>query len=294
MPYFAVADYEPVAMSRLLMKQISDQGTDWHWYALVDCAFDHAGRSLRLENTSSLPLYHQGRWAALSHVAPTLFTLAAKEDETLERQLKRLLYHCHGRPMLSLLASTWPAKKLIEFWQALLEVNTEDQDSYLLRFADTRVLPAIANELAIWKRLAAPIGAWCTMGRDGQPLALTPPATPVYGDDPLTIDNACLSRLLQASQADAMADYAHEYFPDLLRPRDGATNYALLAQVSRLCDKHAMDGASEQYALALAALLTDGRLLEHPDLDGWLSGKAWQTQGMEDALADWMEEKGIS
>lgn len=49
------------------------------------------------------------------------------------------MQHCRGRPMLGFICSPLSASDLREHWQNLLEIETEDSEPYLLRFADTRV-----------------------------------------------------------------------------------------------------------------------------------------------------------
>lgn len=293
MDYFAVTPGDSTGLKLILNEQLAEAADAQFWYALVDCAFDHGKQPLRLPDSTGFPIYHQGRLEALSPVSPTLFELATQDAKVLQQQLTRLLRHCSGRPMLSFIRSALPANVLREYWQSLLEVETADGDHYLLRFGDTRVLPTLGANPTIWSRLAAHAEAWCVIGREGHAITLAPPDTPEFDDRTLTIDNDCLAALLTACRADAMADYLNTHFPDLLAPRDGAVNYAILAQVFQLCDKHEIDRASEQQALAVAVLLTDAHLLEAAGFDQWLSEKAWQPEGMAEALADWMEEKEL-
>ena len=76
--------------------------------------------------------------------------------------------------------------------------------------------------------------------------------------------------------------------------RDGYANYQILEQTMALCSEVGLFGATEQYALGVAALFSDGRLLADPEISTWLSEKTWGDKSIEDALAEFMESKGIS
>lgn len=294
MTYYAVRPYDLPTLLTELSERIANTAEGNHWYAMVDAAFDHEGKKLLVPGSQGWTLYHQGQLAMLSSVSPTLYTLTTSDFNQLQRQLSRLLWHCQARPMLSFIRSKSSASDLRDAWQNVLEVETEDEERYLLRFADTRVLPALAVQEKIWKRLASGVAAWSTIERNGDLRDLALPASPEHNEETLVIDNDCLTELLRAGAADAIANYLHENFPELLSPRDGVSNYAILDQVAALCEKHEIDGTSEQYALALAVLLTNGRLLRADGFNNWLSEKTWQPEKIEDALADWIEEEGIS
>ena len=112
--------------------------------------------------------------------------------------------------MLSFILSGLPASDLCNSWQSLLEVQTEDKERYLLRFGDTRVLPALAVQENIWNRLAADVAAWWTVGRDGELRDLALATTLGSNEAALEIDNECLSELLNAGAVDAMANYMRQ------------------------------------------------------------------------------------
>lgn len=294
MTYYAVRPYDLPTLLTELSERIANTAEGNHWYAMVDAAFDHEGKKLVVPGSLGWTLYHQGQFAMLSGASPTLYTLTTSDFNQLQHQLSRLLWHCQARPMLSFIRSKSSAGDLRDAWQNMLEVETEDEERYLLRFADTRVLSALAVQEQIWKHLTTDVATWLTIGRDGELRDLALPASPEHNENALVIDNDGLSELLEAGHVDAMANYLHENFPESLTARDGAANYALLVEVSALCKKHEINGASEQNALALAVLLTNGHLLEVSGFENWLSEKTWPSNEMEDALADWMEEEGIS
>ena len=65
-------------------------------------------------------------------------------------------------------------------------------------------------------------------------------------------------------------------------------------KIRHLCSEQSVFGTTDQYALGVAALFTDGRLLTDPETSTWLSEKTWGEKGIEDALAEFMENKGFS
>lgn len=294
MGYFAITPCNPSELRFVLADLMAKTDSDLRWLALVDTAFDYEKVALRLAGANETSIYFNGRLEALADVSPKFFELSAANGEPLRKQLGRLLRHCSGRPMLSFICCKLSASDLRERWQNLLEVETADGESYVLRFADTRVLPAVAEQEVIWSRLSADIDKWWVIGRDGKLAELPKTEAPSSDNTPIKIGHDVLSALLDAGQVDAMADYLREHFPELLSLRDGAGNYKLLSQTLALCAAHGIDATTEQYALAIATLLTEGRLLSDQAFNIWLREKAWQPGGMEDALADWMEEKGIS
>lgn len=293
MAYYAVRSYDFPALLTHLHGRMMTVEAGHRWYALVDTAFDHEGKVLHIPGSDGYAVYHEGQFAALSGVSPVLYGLSV-DCEPLKRQLSRLLHHCNGRPMLSFIRSGLPAGDLRDHWQSLLEVRTEDKERYLLRFGDTRVLPTLAVQGNIWKRLAAGVTAWWSIGRDGELRDLALPTTPEHNEGTLEIGNECLSGLLNAGSVDAMANYMSEYFPELLAMRDGYSNYEMLEQTMALCSEVGVFGTTEQYAIGVGALFSDGKLLVDPEISTWLSEKTWGEKGIEDALTEFMENKGFS
>lgn len=292
MSYFAMKVGDTAQLRHELASLIGNDDAAGYWFALVDKAFDHDKPGLRMADATETVLYHQGKFEALSPVSPVLIELP-REASSLDERLKRLVRHCKGRPMLSVLKAACPAMQLSDDWQGLLETETDGKERFLLRFADTRVLPTLALIDIIWNRLAAPVSAWWIVGRNGQWQPLPQPATRIYDHEPLAIDEGAYAQLLSAGSADAMAAYLDEHFPDLLTGRNGYANHLLLEQLANLCERSGIDGSSEQHALAVALMLTEGRLMETTGFTEWLAEKPWPTGGLEDALEIWMAERGL-
>lgn len=288
MTYYAVDSYDPKNLRDALLAQVSSASTSDHWFAMLDSAFDHKGKRLRWLNENLFEVYHQGRLARLAEVSPLLIPLQHK-SEHLGQELMRLLTHCRGRPMLSFIRSKLSAEAIREQWQSTLEIATEDAQSFVLRFADTRVLPALIEIGEVWQRVAGEIAEWQIIGRNGDLVTLELPNASDTGNAPVRIDDKGLAQLLESGAADALATMLDEHFPELLPAGQGARVHARLLQLASVGEKHGIAGSTEIFALAVADFSTQNRLLEHSAFSSWLSQRPWQSAQLEDALGDFLE-----
>ncbi len=90
--------------------------------------------------------------------------------ERLNAAIRRLCRACDGWPMLSFVVSRAPFAELSEHLRKYTEARlAPDDDEYLLRIGDTRVLSAILNSLGTTQRetLLAPLMAWLHIDRNG-------------------------------------------------------------------------------------------------------------------------------
>lgn len=295
MDYFALSRYNiPQLQERLLTDMPPSGGTDGHWLALVDRAFDDGGKTMKW-SARQWPIYHQGKLADFESIAPTLLPLATESEETLQQQLSRLLRHCQGRPMLSFLLSRKDPEKLRDSWQPLLEVATEDSQLFLLRFADTRTLPAIADVLRkdIWAHLSDGIDRWLYPDREGNLQALKLPESKLplqeATNTPIRITDEALNGLLRQGQPDALAQTLYEHFPDLLPTGDGAMTYKRLVDTCRLAETSGIEAFPELVALAVAIQATEDNLLESPQFSAWLKDGLWPPGCFATALGDYLD-----
>lgn len=288
MTYYAVDSYDPKNLRDALLGQVSSASASDRWLAMLDSAFDHKGKRLRWLNGNLFEVYHQGRLARLAEVSPLLIPLQHK-SEYLGQELMRLLTHCRGRPMLSFIRSKLSAEAIREQWQSILEIETEDAQTFVLRFADTRVLPALIEMGEVWQRVAGEIAEWQIIGRNGDFITLELPKASDTSNAPVRIDDKGLAQLLKSGAADALANALDEYFPELLPAGQGAQVYARLRQLISVGEKYGIAGNTEFFALAVADFSTQNQLLEHPTFSSWLSQRPWQSMQLEDALGDFLE-----
>ena len=126
MLYFAIAAGDTAKLRHELTTLIKKEHGDEQWFVLVDKAFDYGKRTQQSADATEIPLYHEGRFETLLPVSPVLIELP-KEASVLDERLKRLVRHCNGRPMLSVLKVACSAMQLRDDWQRLLELETDEQ-----------------------------------------------------------------------------------------------------------------------------------------------------------------------
>lgn len=300
-PYYAVNAFETLALQIQFEAVISQRTETGHWLALIDTAFDH-GKKTAPWPTTVWPIYHQGRLALMKSVSPVLLALPSADDAGFEKIISRLLNHCRGRPMLSFLHSNKPPQALCESWQSVLEIETESGQPFVLRFADTRTTPTIAAVLSsdVWARLSHGIEDWLCIDREGSLQALLLPDTqgqgPLAGEtqEIVRISNHALAQLLKLGQPDALADALQEHFPELLVAGQGALTHQRLSAACEVAEKNDIEAFPDLMALAVAICSTDGQLLEDPDFKNWLQQRQWESEGLVNALSEYLEPSKAS
>lgn len=297
MNYYAVAPMDVPIVREQLLTLIAATRDEGYWLALVDMAFDDGCKELR-GFPERCPVYHQGKYAAFKSISPHLIRLAVEDEVLLRQQVSSLFRHASGRPMLTFIHSLLEPIALRQSWQGVLEIETADGEPFLLRFADTRTLPAIARALhaQAWPRLCKNIKQWFFIDREGQlqPLPIVekrqekeePGAPPI----PVRIDDKTLAEVLRQGQTDALINTLSEHFPDLLPKTGRALAYRRLNEVSELADRNGLDAFPDRVSLAVAVCSTEGRLLHNEGFAAWLCQNNWATSGFADALSDFVGE----
>lgn len=144
---------------------------DAHIYAVVDQLFFPDAESRRRLAISQWPNHN-----LLDHLGGadddhSVFLLALPNDgDRLPPAIRRLCQACDGRPMLSFVVSRAPFAALSEHLRKYTEARlAPDDDEYLLRIGDTRVLSALLIRLSEAQRetMLAPLIAWLHFDRNG-------------------------------------------------------------------------------------------------------------------------------
>ena len=270
--YLAVDSHHPNNWLDGLLQTI-EAASDVHWFALVDGVFDH-DRKPFASSVPKVPLYGQtGSLYELLPVSPYLLQLDRHAGASLRDLVTRVGAHCQGRPMLSFVASWQPADELVRVWQPCLQpVIEEDGSRYLLRFADTRVLPALPGAMnpAAWAQLTAPLMHWCYVDREGalQTLWLSEshvePAR--YQSAQLVLSMSDIDRMVDAAMPDAIVDLMERMSPGTLPDTGKAQVYRLVAQASTLAKANGVHATPDVVQLATYALATCGIGLTEPKL----------------------------
>lgn len=300
--YFAVDPFDVNVMLHSLaslFRPIQPAGNHeaLRWFALVDRAFDHGHTGLNWP-LQTLVLYEErSDLSALAGVSPSLFALPAPSDVDFDRTLLRLLRHCNGRPMLSFLALEQDAIKLIEQWSPCLKVPLSDQDEpYLLRLADTRVLPALATSpnRALWQRFAHGVRHWWFIDRDGRPQSLPTDrggSMNLKVDSDLTLSLKDLEHLLSRGLPDNVIATIEEQLPDLLPERGRAQFYALVAKACVTAERFGVESFPDVVSLAVASQCSHGSILDKPEVKTLLAEHAWTPGELSSELMHYFPEE---
>jgi Domain of unknown function (DUF4123) len=292
--YFGMDACNESELSTALVEQMVNTKEVGTWYALVDTAFDHRVRALPWTH-AVWPLYHRDQWAQMVSVSPVILELGHGDAAMLGSQLRPLLRHCKGRPMLSFLQSDKSAQQLRDHWQPFLCVIAADEEQFVLRFADTRTCESLSKALAPehWGRLTAPLNEWIIVNRNGQPQQLPlsdPNAVPASSlRESITLSAGEFERLLQFGQPDTLLNALHENFEEFLPQKARATTYQQMVKVCLLAQAHCIEAFPDQLALGAAVLVSNGQLLDDEKLLPWLTKRDWVDGQLDAALAKFME-----
>lgn len=305
--YFAVESFEAETLLRSLTTLIKSTSlappkSGPLWFALVDGAFDHEKRALSWR-TEKVQIYDTDtNLAALMEVSPYLVALPAPDQTDFADQLRRLLQHCKGRPMLSFLSIESAAQTLRKQWQSCLMLPTADDDEpYLLRLADTRVLPALASlqDKALWQALTHTIDQWWFIDRTGDLQALQVEANEKSisirsdGALPLELSHKNLRYLLSCGQADSVVDAIAEQLPEMLPERHRAQFHEHVARACALAERQQVEAFPDVMALAVASELTQGEILNDRRVLTRLAERKWADGQLSDALMDYLPEETL-
>ena len=262
---------------------------DLHWALLIDSAFDHTAEE-KISTARGFNCYAEDPLDDLETVAPWLLTL--DNGEVGKKRLAEAIAHCGGRPMLSVLASTQPLRSLVESWHSYHWLHASDGQRFILRFADTRVLPVLSEILQPqqWAAIRAPLAHWFYIDRSGNPVAC--PEAPASAVVPprLEVTQQQLDRFVEFAEPDTAADFIFSHSPELMP--HGASGYDVHQHFSELfafARKHRVDLWADKMALITVDLLTRGRFRRNPKFEELMLNKAWEPG----ALGDCLEAHGI-
>lgn len=293
MSYYASDPANFDELAERLTEAFSAAAHATNWYALVDMAFDEGTKPWPLA-TPHVSLYDGSHLEQLRSVSPVLWEFPTHPPEAAVTLLRRLTRHAAGRPMLSFVGSKFSAAALSAALQPVLELETADGQSFLLRIADTRVLPALPLALTAthWSLLCAPIDAWHVVDRFGKLTTLpmlsrtedtfTPTSRIRLDDDELTA-------LLQAGEPDALIRALEEGFAELMPQKSRAALYTEVTQVCALAQAHGIEGAPDRLALVLVNRMAGGQLCHDARLLQWLAQAQWKSGGFSEALGEFVE-----
>jgi hypothetical protein len=246
-------------------------GTDIRYYALFDMVFSPPLRdelpSIGLGAT--VVALYDGVYEAddLMRISPCLMPLP-EDAERFDAVCTKLLQRTAGRPMFSLLRTTYRLAELTAHLRRQLEARTENGDAFLMRFADTRCLPVLAGALTVAQRgrFFAGIDTWWIFDRtaalvpvDAQAIDTANREAAAADEGPYWLDALQLEPLKQAAKVDTLIFHIRQ------RPESFGRLTASASEV-HACVSAAMAGELPSPAaasrVALAALTAAGLLVE--------------------------------
>ncbi|BBP00029.1 DUF4123 domain-containing protein [Sulfuriferula nivalis] len=261
-----------------------------NWIAVVDQAFDYQAAPLRW-HSESVYLYDNDLMQQFAKLSPVLLPLPTDEPDRLRKVLISLFAHCEGRPMLSLIASEQSATEIAKAWRPYQKVKTDDGQSFILRLADTRVLPALAVALppAAWHGLTHQFAAWYIINRSGDleniPLAETDAEIP----DEITLDAEAVAMMLDLGQPDAVIAALHEKMPDLAPDSQRAQFYQRITDICAYAKQYRVESFQDIVALAILACVTNNEAMTNPKLQQLLQQHKWKQGNLISELEVYVE-----
>ena len=266
------------------------QKPELQWLALVDGAFDYGRADLPLPN-ERYTLYDYGNMSDLLEASPFILVLTVEDEMRLQSELLTLLRHRKERPMLSFIATMATAHSINENFRFFANALTDDQQEFLLRFADTRVLPGLPSALRpdYWNAMTRLMYEWIYIDRTGelQTLPVVAAALPLVGT--FQLSSSEFNALLEQSEPDAIIDAIADSNPEALPETAQAGLYQQVVQSCAFAKEHQVDAFPDLVALAYVGILTDGRGLKKQELSELLKRKGWKPGNLIDELVDYVD-----
>lgn len=193
--------------------------------------------------------------------------------------------------MLSFIGTSSSASSVNANFRLFANAMTEDDQEFLLRFADTRVLPGLPNALrqTYWDGMTCLLSDWIVIDREGQlrALPLNASRAPLKGEFQLL--PAEFANLVTNSEPDAVIDAIAESNPEALPEGSRAAIYDKVVASCSFAQKHNVGAFPDLVALAYLALLNDGKGLKDPRLSNMLLRSQWTAGSLINELADFVD-----
>lgn len=190
-------------------------------HLLIDTAFVPSIRKIagwRLRPQASLYAGLGGQ--DLDEIAPRLLAIDPEHDLAF---VDAVLCRLDGQPALSVLHSDLTLDALARHLASYVFVSAAPDDQrFVLRFTDTRILPGLVAALgdAQRRQFVGPLRAWRYVARDGRVASLPGAADAVATPGPLRLDACQFAGLIDGSEPDAILAqlHAHGALPAVLSP----------------------------------------------------------------------------
>lgn len=269
-------------------------------YALMDSAFSETcvARYRKMHVDANLvSLYHRTELEGLADMSPFLVQLPA-EPALRAQSLATLLRIANGKPMLSFLVSALDLEFLKAHFSSVLQAETEDGQRFVLRFADTRILPVLATTLDKTQQSALfwPMARWWIINRTGELAALPLPhegvqqqsATAPYSVLPLSAQQ--YSSLIDAAEADAIIEQLRLVAPEQCTVFQPGSLHQFVHEQLLHATRFGVESVPDRIAYCIGAFNTNGKLHESDYCAALFTEKQWKPGDLASALAELPEE----
>lgn len=286
--YFATDSSDERNVCRALVDRIR-RCSKLNWFVLVDGAFDYASECL-VSATERYVLYDYGSMTDLKDASPYLIPLTPENPVLLQSELTRVVRHRKARPMLSFIGTTATACEVSKNFQKFSIASSEDNQEFLLRFADTRVLATLHSDLRreYWDGMACLFACWLIIDRKGDihELPLNEIALPLSSK--FLLSSLEFSALVSTGEPDAIIDVIADTNPEALPDCGSSILYEQIAASCAFAKEHSVHTFPDLVALAYVGILDNGAGLNDPRLRDFLMRREWKAGHLIDDLIDFV------
>ena len=293
--YFAINTLADDFFDQLAQAAIEAQNADQTLtiYALIDTAFFMLDKSSKKSTwlDQAVSIYRDTELAALCEASPHLIAINLLEKNT-QLQLRKILNACNGKPMLSIIASPLSIDDLTNRFKPFLEISAEDEQSFVLRFADTRILPVLDGilcdeQLPEWRH---GISHWWYPNRHGNLVSLPEYAT----QNPskklktahLKLTQSRFNQLIEAGDADAVLDAIFDQNPAFLVEKKPSHFYTMIQQLQIPIRTFEINNFTDIVLFCTTALATNAQFYEQTSFKALLEKKAWKIGALGSAFSE--------
>ncbi len=265
--------------------------------ALVDSSFEFAKGSRDMPGwlAQATSLYEGTEHSGLTVASPCLLQLPPNGGE-LKSAISKLVDACSGYPMLSFIATSGSFDDLLNSLKHFIDVGTDDGQSFLLRFADVRILPALDAVLCKERTAGWRDGIvhWWLPGRTGTLRAL-----PTYEpnkrqenvpDGSLKLPALPFNTLIDAGECDAILDAIFDQNPDLLTQVSPSEAYFLIQRLKTKIDEFSIANFADSVMFCTTALATNENFHQQFEFEKLLKSGAWENGKLGGAFAALSDE----
>jgi len=222
----------------------SDANPSLRMHALVDAAFDEEGFAAlaRTFISTGVPVYADTLYSGGAEIGPHLLEIKTTSARAAQDEISALLALCGSRPMFSLWITTLGPEELAAQWSPFVSARLEDGSSYILRFADTRILHSLITVLtaAQYAHFVPGTTQIWMLARGGQYIATeSQPEEDHARFNQLVLDQAQFNTLMDKAEPDGIIDMLNESDAEAYATVNGADLHSFVsAQVERARTYH--------------------------------------------------------